>query len=114
MIETNLPESLAASIALFRENPQAWWDEWQRVHDFKVRLITENEQLRAEVERLNSSRTPIPPTPAWPLDYDVRPCECGHDWGSHHGHTVSPQCRWCPCMAYAAVRPSSADDKEPT
>lgn len=45
--EQGLPESLAASIALFREDPAAWWAEWQRKHDFKVKLITENEWLKA-------------------------------------------------------------------
>lgn len=41
-----------------------------------------------------------------PKNYDTRPCSCQHDWGSHHGSVVSPQCRWCPCMDYKPVRAS--------
>lgn len=52
--EAVLPESLTASLALFRENPDAWHAEWQRKHDFKVRLLTENEALRVEASRLAS------------------------------------------------------------
>lgn len=45
--EPELPPSLAASIALFREDPTAWHEEWQRMHDFKVRLLNENRALAA-------------------------------------------------------------------
>lgn len=51
----------------------------------------------------SAGREPAPETLPHPKNYRTEPCKCGHDWGSHHGTHVSPQCRWCPCMEYDAL-----------
>lgn len=70
-------------------------------------------KLRAEVQQLVSP-APGPAraeTPDHPPNYQTEPCECKHDWGSHHGHVISPHCRWCPCMEYAPPDPPQGDPR---
>lgn len=50
-----LPPPLAAQLDLWRENPEAWQAEWQRDHDFKVRLITDRETAASCLQQMREA-----------------------------------------------------------
>ena len=56
MREQDLPESIRASIALYREDPTAWRAEWQRNHDFKVGLIERAKKAEAALAAMTLAR----------------------------------------------------------